>query len=269
MFQRRDAAWQIASRAAAPAGPAVRVQHSAAFAWGSFAPAPGGAVIHVDKRDALDVALDPTCWGGHEDPSPLVLILADADTPGGCVQAGAGMQEESLFRRTALAAALPHHLYPIPIDGALYAGAVPVLMRSEADGFAPLPLPPPTRSFLACPGIKMPRLTQDGNLFPEDHQSLRVKVELILQAALSYGHRDLVLGALGCGVWGCPAREVAGVFHQVLAERGKWFRDVRFAILGANCGIFADVLRTGDRGVRPPATQNPMPPPPSPPPPGP
>ena len=242
MFQRRDAAWGIASRAPAPAGPAVRVQHDAAFEWGSFTRVPGGAVISTDKRDTLDVALDPTCWE-HERPDPLVLILADAETPGGCVQAGAGMQEESLFRRTALAAALPRHLYPIPNDGALYAGAVPVLMRSEADGFAPLPLPHPTLSFLACPGIKMPPLTPDGRLFPDDLHSLRVKVELILQTALSFGHRDVVLGALGCGVWGCPARDVAGVFRQVLLERGQWFRHVRFAILGANCGVFADVLR--------------------------
>ena len=256
MFHRRDAAWRVASAAAAPAGPAVCVRHDATFAWDAYERVPGGALIHTDKRDALDVALDPSCWvpaGGGVDgerpecppgcPDPLVLILADADTPGGCVQAGAGMQEESLFRRTALAAALPRRLYPIPEDAALYARAVPVLMRSEADGFEPLPPPPPTRSFLACPGLKMPRLGPGDRLLPADVQALRVKVELILQAALAHGHRDVVLGALGCGVWGCPARDVAEVFRQVLGERRPWFRRVRFAVLGANCGVFSDVLQ--------------------------
>ena len=197
-------------------------------------------MIHVDKRDALDVALDPGCWEAALDP--LVLILADAETPGGCVRAGAGMQEESLFRRTALAAALPRRLYPIPEDGALYAHAVPVLMRSEADGFEMLPHPTPTRSFLACPGLKMPCLGPGNRLMPADVVALRVKVELILQAALTHGHRDVVLGALGCGVWGCPTQHVAEVFHEVLEERRPWFRRVRFAILGANCGAFSDVF---------------------------
>lgn len=240
MLKQRDAAWRIASRAPAPSGPALPVQHDPHFDWDSFTRVPGGVTVHTDKRDALDVALDPT-WE-IEAPDPLVLILADAETPGGCVQAGGGMQEESLFRRAALSAALPRHLYPIPDNGALYAPAVPVLMRSEADGFAALPLPHPKRSFLACPGVKMPRLTADGGMLPDDLRSLRVKVELILQAALTFGHRDIVLGALGCGVWGCPPREVAGVFRQVLQERAPWFRTVRFAILGANHSAFADTL---------------------------
>lgn len=245
MFQLRDNAWRIASKAKAPAGPAIPVQYNAAFEWESFTRVSSGAMIFTDNRDALDVALDPKCWDNVERSNPLVLILADAVNPGGCVHAGAGMQEESLFRRTALAAALPCNLYPIPDDGALYAVDVPVLMRSEADGFEPLPLPHPTLSFLACPGVKMPCLTIDGRMFPEDLHSLRVKIELILQTALSFGHRDLVLGALGCGVWGCPVREVAGVFREVLLERGQWFRHVRFAILGASCGMFADVLSGG------------------------
>jgi hypothetical protein len=85
--------------------------------------------VRVLNADAIDVAL------GMRDP--LVLILADDLTPGGCVPAGAGMQEESLFRRTALFAFLKPDMYPLAPDEALYARHVPVLLTSELSGYQP------------------------------------------------------------------------------------------------------------------------------------
>jgi uncharacterized protein (TIGR02452 family) len=173
----------------------------------------------VIDADALDVALGLS--GGSGGGDPLVLVLADDVTPGGCVRAGAGMQEESLFRRTALFAHLTPDLYPLAPDEALYARGVPVLLTSEADGFRPLEARPPRHvAFVACPGIKMPRLTDDGRLRPEDEVTLRRKVRLILRVAREEGHDEVVLGALGCGVWGCPPRHVAQIFAEEVVAGG-------------------------------------------------
>ena len=68
--------------------------------------------ISVKKLDTLVAAIG--------EKNPLVLVFADAHNPGGCVWAGAGMQEESLFRRTALFKHLTRDLYPLQDKEAIY-----------------------------------------------------------------------------------------------------------------------------------------------------
>jgi len=183
---------------------------------------------------------------------PLVLILADDRTPGGCVRGGAGMQEESLFRRTALFSHLTPDMYPILPDEALYARDVPVLLSSEASGYRPVEA---TASFVACPGVKMPRVDSDGRLSPADEAALRRKVRLILDVASAHGHSELVLGALGCGVWGCPARHVVQVFAEELSGElagASGVRRVRFAILGALANLFSSACAPLGESPSPP-----------------
>lgn len=189
---------------------------------------------HVHNKDTLDVALSLS--------NPLVLILADAKTPGGNVMAGAGMQEESLFRRTALFSHLTPDMYPIGDGEALYAPDVPVLMDSDYIVFQT----PYRISFIACPGIQFPRLVDGRNCFTDaDADRFKNRVRLILQVAQRYRHANVVLGALGCGVWGCPARHVAELFAEVLREAtvsGSTIESVHFAILGATYHVFQEVL---------------------------
>ena len=179
--------------------------------------------VDVVKRDTLEAA--------RELANPLVLILADDERPGGCVQAGAGMQEESLFRRTALYKYLTRDLYPIEKDKVIYARNVPLLTGN-------------TICFIACPGIKMPQLTNDNKLCETDEFVLRRKIELILQVANKYGHSSIVLGALGCGVWGCPPKHVANIMKNVLMQYKGSVLNVVVAVLGSNYNIFSDVFET-------------------------
>jgi uncharacterized protein (TIGR02452 family) len=179
--------------------------------------------ISVLDRDAIEVALD-----SDSAARPLVLILADAHVPGGCVHAGGNMQEESLFRRTALFAHLTPNMYPLASDEALYARDVHVLFDTEENGYKRLPIG--TRlSFLACPGIKMPQMTGNYRLNDEDADTLRLKIRLIVQAGAAFGHTELIAGALGCGVWGCPPRHVAEIFREVLLDEHRGvFKRVRW-----------------------------------------
>lgn len=139
----------------------------------------------------------------------------------------AGMQEESLFLRSALWKHLTPDMYPIQADEALYAATVPL-----TDGG--------TGSFIACPGVKLPRLEND-RLMRDDADSLRKKIELILQVAYKTNHSTVILGAMGCGVWDCPPRHVAEIFQQVLERYVGFYGTASFAILGANFNFFEHI----------------------------
>jgi uncharacterized protein (TIGR02452 family) len=85
----------------------------------------------------------------------------------------------------------------------------------------------------------MPRLTDDGRGRGrgEDEATLRRKVRLILRVAREDGYDEVVLGALGCGVWGCPPRHVAQIFAEEVAAGGfggggDGVRRARFAVMG-------------------------------------
>lgn len=177
--------------------------------------------VDVVKSDTLETALTLQ--------QPLIHVLADDMCPGGCVEAGAGMQEESLFRRSALYKYFTTNLYPILNDEAIYAANVPLLYGCFA-------------SFVACPGIKLPHLTSDNMLKNDDVDILIKKIELILQIAYDNGHSSCVLGALGCGVWGCPSKHVASIIKGVLQKYDGCFETVLVAVLGANYNIFHDVF---------------------------
>lgn len=81
---------------------------------------------------------------------------------------------------------------------------------------------------------------------------METKIRQILRVAGLNGHRRLVLGALGCGVFGNPNREVAEMFLRILKEpefSGGWWKEITFATYDAipdpktsNIVVFTDVL---------------------------
>ena len=75
------------------------------------------------------------------------------------------------------------------------------------------------------------------------------KMRVILRMAAKNGHRQLVLGAFGCGAFGNPSGEVARMWKSVLEEAefsGGWWQDIVFAVLDndgrGNYQIFKDKL---------------------------
>jgi len=63
-------------------------------------------------------------------------------------------------------------------------------------------------------------------------EELREKVRLVLRMAAGEGVGRLVLGAMGCGAYGCPPRAVAKEMKGVLGEEEfeGWFESVDFAV---------------------------------------
>lgn len=60
------------------------------------------------------------------------------------------------------------------------------------------------------------------------------KMRVILRSAIRNRHRNLVLGAFGCGAFANPPEEVAGMWASVLQEsefQAGWFENIVFAVL--------------------------------------
>lgn len=56
-------------------------------------------------------------------------------------------------------------------------------------------------SFIAVAGLRKPNL-KNGKYNSIDRELMRKKIEMIFKTTIIYGHTNIVLGALGCGVFG-------------------------------------------------------------------
>jgi uncharacterized protein (TIGR02452 family) len=181
------------------------------------------------------------------------LNFASARNPGGGFQNGAQAQEESLARSSALyACLLPvtgfyeyHRRHPelTYSDRVIHSPQVPVF-RDDTGLLLPGPYPV---SFLtaAAPNRGALARTQPEHL-PRVQPTLIRRAGRVLAIAAAHGHRRLVLGAWGCGVFGNHPRDVAQAFAAAL-QTNPWFEEVTFAVLDDRNGAptysaFAEVL---------------------------
>lgn len=228
-MQSRDRAWNDVQQRFQVDEPAVRFQNNLIPLAVPFVQ----TKVTVVRKDSIEASY------GYD--KPLVLVFADADVPGGCVHAGAGMQEESIFRRTGIHRRLLKSMYPISPHECLYCPDVKVVFDTEAKGYAPIDK---VASFVACPGIKFPELEQNQTRLNEaDSILLESKVEMLVELAVRNGHDCLVLGALGCGVWGCPPKHVAEIMVQAVRKSAAArLRNVVFACPGNVFDAFSEAL---------------------------
>ncbi|WAL68130.1 TIGR02452 family protein [Amycolatopsis cynarae] len=181
------------------------------------------------------------------------LVFASARNPGGGFLNGAQAQEETIARGSALYACLraapefyAHHRSRPGLtysDRVIYSPGVPVF-RDEEDTLLTEPYPV---SFLTAAAPNRAALARNQ---PERAAGvpaiLSRRARRVLAVAAAHGHRRLVLGAWGCGVFGNDPELVASTFAAALAD-SPWFSQVTFAVLDRRPGhrtytAFADVL---------------------------
>ncbi|KAF2129864.1 hypothetical protein P153DRAFT_339086 [Dothidotthia symphoricarpi CBS 119687] len=170
-----------------------------------------------------------------------VLNLASERSPGGGWQNGALAQEECLCYRSTLPLSLHKTHYPLPPLSALHTPSVLIIRSSMPNGHTLLtPTTPPANlpvvAVISVAALRRPDLTPDRLKFEHDvhRTATKKKIRVSLRVAASKGHTKLVLGALGCGVFGNPPGEVAACFLEVLHEtefQGGWWEEVVFAVL--------------------------------------
>ena len=216
---------------------------------------------------------------------PAVVNFANHHKPGGGWLNGAIAQEEAICYRSTLAATLKQSHYPLALDEAIYSPHVVVFREDMASGHD-LIVPKksvgelPLVSVLSVAAIHQPKLRKyriqervrqnsDGEKGDDDKESgskrrtreqvvfardkdraiTKAKMRLSLRMAATKHHGALVLGALGCGVFGNPPEDVAHCWLEVLKEHefsGNWWHTVCFAIYDpkddGNFDIFKRVL---------------------------
>ncbi len=167
------------------------------------------------------------------------LNFASAKYPGGGFLSGARAQEESLARASGLHACLvPQTAYyeanyacgtSLYTDHLIVSPDVPVF-RDDADRLLEAPY---AVSIITAPAphagaVRRNEPANAGRIGPV----LRGRAEKVLAAAVVYGHRTLVLGAWGCGVFENAPEDVAGAFADLLRPDafGRAFDQVTFAI---------------------------------------
>lgn len=179
---------------------------------------------------------------------PLALNFANGIHPGGGFLHGSRAQEEELCRSSALYLTLrddPMYDYhaqrpePDSTDWAIYSPDVPVFRNDDGSELER----PWLLSFITSAAPYAPKIGQ-----PRSGDLLEQRIHRILAIAAAFGHRQLVLGAWGCGAFhNDPQRtaldfrralegEFSGVFDEVLFAITDWSPERRFL------GPFRDVF---------------------------
>ncbi len=205
---------------------------------------PCKTVVTVLNDDCLAVARE-------EQNNPLILNMANPQSPGGGVEGGSGAQEEHLFRSSNYLLSLysfddrlsktygitrAKQSYPLhEAYGAVYSPKVTVFRGREEDGY-PLLDQPYKASFIAVPAIYNPILVKESNgkyvMGDEDQSLTKEKMRTIFRVAKKHNHQTLILSAMGCGAFCNPPHQIARLFKEVLQEEPyrTAFAKILFAI---------------------------------------
>jgi uncharacterized protein (TIGR02452 family) len=241
---------------ATPAGEVVIGEQVARAVTGTWLYLPDDAVSPPTPASAaptVEVTNESSLSATHRLGGDVAcLVFASARNPGGGFLNGAQAQEESLARGSGLYPCLraagdfyAHHRANPELtysDRVIYSPAVPVF-RDDKGALLPAPYPV---SFLtaAAPNRSAILRSQPEHLAGIPALLLR-RASRVLQVAGAHGHRRLVLGAWGCGVFGNEPATVADAFAAAL-QRSPWFDQVVFAVLDRqpNTPTFAAFTRT-------------------------
>ncbi|MDZ7829364.1 MAG: TIGR02452 family protein [Halofilum sp. (in: g-proteobacteria)] len=199
--------------------------------------------IRVLNASTLTAARALTDDTGHE---PLCLNFASARNPGGGFLKGAQAQEEALARATGLYACLreapAYYTANRRCDTTLYTDhmihtpGVPVFRDDDGNLLAE----PYRVSVVSAPAVNRSALKKnEPAMLREARSTMRRRMRRLLALARHQGHRRLVLGAWGCGVFGQEPAHVAADFRDLLTGEGRFagaFDTVVFAVLDPTPG---------------------------------
>ncbi|KAJ5815000.1 hypothetical protein N7474_006777 [Penicillium riverlandense] len=202
--------------------------------------------VKVVRGDTFDTAVTlenaRELMGCQDTQKICVLNFANAKDIGGGWLKGAMAQEEELCYRSTLSATLKDCFYPLGELAAVYSANVVIFRENYAKNHSLMwhesPELLPVVSVISMAATDGPAITvaddgQEKYLNTLDRDVMKDKMRLILRVAGHSGHRTLVLGAFGCGVFRNPKHDVAHCWAEVLKESEfkGWWEVIVFAIL--------------------------------------
>lgn len=171
--------------------------------------------------------------------NPFVLNFASAKNPGGGFLNGSQAQEESVARASGLYPCLltAHQEYYelhrntrtcMYTDTMIYSPEVPIFKDEKGYVLSDMVL----ASILTSPAVNAGVVRrQEPDRVGEILEVMRIRIEKVLAVAAHHGHRTLVLGAWGCGVFRNDPEEIAQLFLEALEGRfAGMFELVVFAV---------------------------------------
>jgi uncharacterized protein (TIGR02452 family) len=217
-------------------------------------PDPPAGILYDDPEceGNISVAQETTLAGiqrfaRHKQSNVVALNFASGKHPGGGYTTGSKAQEESLCRASNLYFSLlktpeyydenearDTHLFT---DMMIYHPEI-TFFRDDDGNLLEKTL---VASIITAPAPKFYNLTDDEKkIVPA---IFKVRINRVFQISLDMGHRNLILGAWGCGAYGNDPEMVAKIFKQCLSYYGSKFDNIVFSITDAKmCEIFAETL---------------------------
>ena len=202
-------------------------------------------VIPDGKICEITVTTEDSFTAASRFEKPFVMNFANAHKAGGGFRLGANAQEEALCRCSTLYASITSenakemyrfnntHLSSVESDYMLYSPNVCVFrdhhceLLSEPFTTAVITIPAPNKRGAAL-------LASNKKIA----ETMTRRIRIMLAIAAENSHKNLVLGALGCGAFGNKPDEVSEYFRNVLINEryGKLYDHVSFAIYGKEDG---------------------------------
>lgn len=217
--------------------------------------------IFTSDSDTLTAARQPQYDSKHV----LVLNMANRVTAGGGLASGAMAQEEDLCRRTDLMLSLTsaEARYPMEEFTATISENITIFRGTEKEGYRlfskaemrqidVLSIAAFNASGVAGSQVEQFTVAQNLQIGSEKVKTFTdvgfaktaKNIMTLLLSAISHTKADvLILGALGCGGFANPSREVAAIFQELLPLVSGYFEVVEFAILSQET---SDVLKQFD-----------------------
>jgi uncharacterized protein (TIGR02452 family) len=187
-----------------------------------------------------------------DEPAGRVIALnfASAKNPGGGFLSGSQAQEESLARASALYRCLEplREMYEfnrrgdscLYSDHMIYSPDVPVFRRDDDDALLEQPY---LVSMITAPAVNAGAVrSNEPNAVAKIEPVMRSRIAKVLAVAAHHGHRDIILGAWGCGVFQNSSDDVARWFAEQLRDPAGPFAGVFERV------VFAVLDRSEDRG---------------------
>eukprot|EP01084_Bolivina_argentea_P278694 476232_1 len=181
--------------------------------------------------------------------NPVALNFASARNPGGGFLKGSNAQEESIARNSGLYHTLikyekefyEYHKYHcksmLYSHSMIYSPNVPIFRDDNSNLLNNYYM----SSFISSPAVNCKQFMRkcgngnnkhknDGNMIVLN--TMKYRIDKILDIAVKYNHDSIILGAFGCGVFGNDASVVSDLFGMLLSTKYKFrFKRIRFSIL--------------------------------------
>ncbi|MBK8562905.1 MAG: TIGR02452 family protein [Saprospiraceae bacterium] len=173
---------------------------------------------------------------GHKDV--VCLNFASAKNPGGGFLGGAQAQEESIARSsglypcqlgaTAYYEANRHTKSCFYTDYMIYSPSVPILKKDDGTTVDELM----TAAIITAPAVNTGVIKhREANRLHEIETVMKRRMEKVLAIAVAHGHKTIILGAWGCGVFQNDPAEIAKYFKDIIDTRFKHdFEKIVFAV---------------------------------------